>query len=234
VIVNLKVFQAELDARIARYNLLDHPFYKAWSLGKLSREHLRAYALEYFHQVAAFPTFLSALHSRLADGTLRRAVLRNLAEEEVEGRAHTDMWMDFAASFGLSAERVRRSRPGPGVRNLIERFFRSARHDSPAQVLAALYASESQVPAISAAKAHALLRHYGANADSCGYFFLHSYADVIHSQVWLEELTRLVSFRQTQLAEAALDAAGRAAYWQWQALNASQAYRLSERSMVLA
>jgi pyrroloquinoline-quinone synthase len=232
-VVNLKVFQAELDARIARYNLLGHPFYKAWSAGKLSREHLRAYAMEYFHQVAAFPTFLSALHSRLADGGLRRAVLRNLAEEEVEGRAHTDMWLDFAEGFGLSPERVRRSQPGPGVRNLIERFFRSACHDSPAQVLAALYAYESQVPGVSGEKARALLRHYGANAYTCGYFVLHSYADVIHSQVWRDELMRLVS-RRWQLAGPALDAAGRAAYWQWQALNASQAYRLSERSMVAA
>ena len=94
--MNPKVFQTELDARISRYDLLTHPFNEAWSEGKLTREHLRAYALEYFHLVAAIPTFLSALHCRLDDGALRRAVLRNLADAEVEGRAHTDMWLDFA------------------------------------------------------------------------------------------------------------------------------------------
>jgi pyrroloquinoline-quinone synthase len=231
--VNLKDFQTELDARVARYDLLTHPFYKAWSAGKLSREHLRAYALEYFHHVAAFPTCLSALHSRLADGALRRAVLRNLAEEEVEGRAHSDMWLDFAQGFGLSPDRVRRSQPSPGVRSLIKHFYRSACHDSPAQVLAAFYAYESQVPRISGEKARALLGFYGADAHTCGYFVLHTYADVLHSQVWRDELLRLVS-HNCRLAEPALDAAGRAAYWLWQALDASHAHRLSARSVLVA
>jgi pyrroloquinoline-quinone synthase len=228
--MNPKVFQTELDARVARYNLLTHPFYQAWSAGKLSREHLRAYALEYFHHVAAFPTFLSALHCRLEDGALRRAVLRNLAEEEVESRAHSDMWLDFAEGLGLSSTQVRRSQPGEPVRQLIERFSLSARQDSPAQVLAAFYAYESQMPRLSGERARGLLSHYGANARTCGFFVLHTYSDVLHSRVWSSELLRLVS-RDAQLADSALEAAGRAADWLWQALDGSQAHRLSERYM---
>ena len=231
--MNLKTFQTELEARIARYDLLTHPFYRAWSAGKLAPEHLRAYALEYFHHVAAFPTFLSALHSRLADGGLRRAVLRNLAEEEVEGRAHSDMWLDFAEGVGLSPDRVRRSQPGPGVRNLIQLFRNSASNDTPSEVLSALYAYESQVPAVSGEKARALFRFYGANAHTCGYFALHTYSDALHAQVWRDQLLHLIS-ANCRLAEPALDAAGRAASWLWQALDASHAYRLSERSMLVA
>ena len=48
-------FWQQLDARIAKYDLLCHPFYQAWSQGRLTREDLRAYAAEYFHHVAAFP-----------------------------------------------------------------------------------------------------------------------------------------------------------------------------------
>ena len=33
-------FFAALDARIARYDLLQHPFYQAWSKGELTREDL--------------------------------------------------------------------------------------------------------------------------------------------------------------------------------------------------
>ena len=47
--MDLEAFQSELDARIARYDLLTHRFYRGWSTGKLSHEHLRAYAWEYFH-----------------------------------------------------------------------------------------------------------------------------------------------------------------------------------------
>ncbi len=224
--MNLKVFQRTLDARIAQHDLLNHPFYQAWSKGTLSIDHLRAYAAEYFHYVAAFPTFLSALHSRLADGPLRRAVLRNLAEEEIEGRAHSDMWLDFAEGLGLSPDRVRSSDPSPTILCLIQRFYRSACKDSPAEVLAALYAYESQVPRISGEKARGLLRHYGADARTCGYFALHTYADVRHSQVWREELCRVVSLN-CNLAVPALDAADRAASWLWQALDGSNANRLS-------
>ena len=119
------------------------------------------------------------------------------------------------------------------MRRLIERFHRSACHDSPAQVIAALYAYESQVPGISGEKARALLRHYGADDVTCGYFALHTYADVHHSQVWREELQHLIQ-DNCRLAKPALDAAARAAYWFWQALDACHAYRLSERAMLVA
>ena len=44
-------FIQELDARIAKYDLLSHPFYKAWSAGELTREDLREYALDYYQHV---------------------------------------------------------------------------------------------------------------------------------------------------------------------------------------
>jgi pyrroloquinoline-quinone synthase len=231
--MNLMVFQKALDARIARYDLLNHPFYQAWTGGKLSLDQLRAYAAEYFHHVAAFPTFLSALHSRLGDGALRRAVLRNLAEEEVEGRAQTDMWLDFAEGIGLSSEQVRSSRPSPSIGRLIKRFHRSASEDSPAEVIAALYAYESQAPRISGERARGLLRHYSADARTCGYFALHTYADVRHSQIWRDELGHFVA-QDGKLAEPALDAAERAANWLWQALDGSAAHRLCGISSAVA
>ena len=44
-------FKQTLDSKIADHNLLDHPFYQAWSTGELPLEALRSYAREYgvFH-----------------------------------------------------------------------------------------------------------------------------------------------------------------------------------------
>ena len=84
--MELQAFLTALEQRIARYDLLCHPYYKAWTAGELTRDDLREYAGDYYHHVAAFPTYLSALHSRLDDGEARRAVLRNLCEEEIDGR----------------------------------------------------------------------------------------------------------------------------------------------------
>src|SRR5690242_16758815 len=83
---DLSCFASALRERAARYDLLCHPFYQAWSAGKLTRDDLRDYACEYYHHVAAFPTYLSAFHSRLPDGALRRRVLINLCGEELQGR----------------------------------------------------------------------------------------------------------------------------------------------------
>lgn len=106
-------FWSRFEERVAPYNLLQHPFYQAWSKGELAREDLREYAAEYWHHVSAFPTYLSALHSRLPDGEMRREVLRNLTEEEgvdaATARPHSDLWMDFAAGMGASRDEVKKT-----------------------------------------------------------------------------------------------------------------------------
>jgi pyrroloquinoline-quinone synthase len=143
------------------------------------------------------------------------------------------MWLDFAEGIGLSREEVQYSEPSKSICRLNQRFHRSACQDSPVEVLASFYAYESQVPAISGEGARALLRHYGASAHTCGYFALHTYSDVRHSQIWLDQLFRLTS-ANSRLAEPALKAAERAAFWLWQALDGSAAHRLCEPALFTA
>ena len=75
-------FFEQLDTRIAKYDLLCHPFYQAWSAGELTREDLREYARDYYHHVEAFPIYLAELGIRLDESELRRAVLANMADEK--------------------------------------------------------------------------------------------------------------------------------------------------------
>src|SRR6201998_4369316 len=97
----LDAFWQELESRTSKYDLLCHPFYRAWSEGALTRDDLRSYAGDYYHHVAAFPTYLAALYSRLEESELRHAIAANLADEEgLDGhpgnRAHHELWLDFA------------------------------------------------------------------------------------------------------------------------------------------
>jgi pyrroloquinoline quinone (PQQ) biosynthesis protein C len=62
----------KLNLDLEENDLLEHPFYKAWAAGQLSREDLQNYACHYYPQIAAFPAQLSALHTRLPDGETRR------------------------------------------------------------------------------------------------------------------------------------------------------------------
>jgi pyrroloquinoline-quinone synthase len=222
--MELQAFLKALEQRIARYDLLCHPYYKAWTAGELTHEDLREYAGDYYHHVAAFPTYLSSLHARLEDGETRRAVLRNLCGEEIEGRPHSELWLDFAEGMGANREDVREREALPEVRELTAEFRRVAREGTTAEALAAFYAYESQVPRVAKEKADGLAQRYGADAKTCGYFKLHQFADVEHARVWQELLSAEIAAHPEQ-ADAALAAAETAAKSLWHVLDGMEARR---------
>jgi pyrroloquinoline-quinone synthase len=186
--MNVFELQSRMDAVVARHDLLNHPFYQAWAAGQLRAEDLRRYAGEYYHHVAAFPAYLSALHSRLPDGELRRAVLRNLCEEEISGAPHSEMWLDFAEGLGAERAGLRAAAPSPSTQALVAAFRRLAAQQRPLAALGAFYAYESQVARIAGVKAQGLREWYGSDAETCAYFDQHSTQDAHHARVWAEQI----------------------------------------------
>ena len=222
-------FFSRLESRIGPYNLLTHPFYRAWTAGELTKDDLREYAAEYWQHVSAFPTYLSALHSRLEDTELRRTVLRNLLDEEgidaPDRKPHSDLWMDFACGMGASETEVRSHKSQPETEALIGTFHKLMQQDSAAVGLAALYAYESQVPEIAKQKAAGLCEHYGADATTCRYFTLHETADVHHAEVWKQAIQNELA-QNPAAADKALDAAETAAQALWSALDSVERLRM--------
>ena len=105
--MNTAQFFDQLEATIARHDLLCHPFYRAWAAGELTRDDLREYARHYYHHVQAFPCYLAEFALRLDEGELRRAVLANMCDEKGvaagPGRdsvPHSELWLDFAEGMG--------------------------------------------------------------------------------------------------------------------------------------
>jgi pyrroloquinoline-quinone synthase len=223
-------FFSQLDARIAKYDLLCHPFYKAWSAGTLTRHDLREYAQDYYHHVDAFPSYLAALGLRLEEGELRKAVLANMCDEKgVEGRPgresvpHSELWLDFAEGMG-STRNLEWHSPVPEIRQLIHHFHQIASDGSVEEALAAFYTYESQVPRIAQEKERGLRETYGADHKTCGYFTLHVTADVHHSNVWRKQLEKRIA-AHPENSDAALDAAESAARMLWQAMDGIEARR---------
>ena len=230
--MNSAAFFEQLEARIGKYDLLCHPFYKAWSAGELTRDDLREYAQDYYHHVEAFPSYLAAFGLRLEEGELRRAVLANMCDEKgVEGRTaresvpHSELWLDFAEGMG-SSRNLDWHCPLPEVRQLVKHFYRVASEGLPEAALAAFYAYESQVPRIAQEKERGLREMYGADDKTCGYFSLHATADVYHSNVWRNQLAKRIE-ANPQNADAALDAAENAARALWRALDGIEALRMA-------
>jgi pyrroloquinoline-quinone synthase len=225
-------FFEQLDARVAKYDLLCHPFYKAWSAGELTRDDLREYALDYFHHVQAFPGYLAELGIRLDEGELRRAVLANMADEAglsdgtgEPGVAHSELWLDFAEGMG-GRRNLGWRRPMTEISELTVFFHHVASEGTPEEALAAFYAYESQVPRVAQTKAQGLRDLYGADDKTRGYFTLHSTADVFHSQVWRNQLAKRVG-TDDAAADRALNAAEAAAQALWHALDGFEARRMA-------
>jgi pyrroloquinoline-quinone synthase len=171
-----------IDQQISAKHLLTHPFYLAWTRGELSKAALADYAQQYYHHVAAFPTYLSAVHAHCDDQTTRKALLQNLIDEEAGSPNHPELWLKFAEGLGLSPEQVRRSEMQPETAGLIETFRSVCATQSTPEGLAALYAYESQIPAVCESKIDGLKKHYGfTDPEHYRYFSVHIEADREHA-----------------------------------------------------
>ena len=202
---------AAIDARVAERAMLKHPFYRAWTEGRLPLDTLRDYARQYFHHVEAFPRAVSAVHSACPDRDGRKMLAENLAEEEgIEAgkQDHATLWLMFAGGLGEDEARVREQALNPETFDLIDTFRRLSRK-SYASGLSALYAYESQFPGVASAKIEGLIDRYGINDEETLRFFrVHEYADVEHSAVCRELLDRLPEAQQAEAIAAGDELAG--------------------------
>jgi pyrroloquinoline-quinone synthase len=230
--MNSTEFFQKLEASIVRYDLLCHPFYKAWAAGDLSREDLREYARHYYHHVQAFPCYLAEFALRLEEGELRRAVLANMIDEKgkagksgKDAAPHVELWLDFAEGMGARRD-MQWHLPVRQISELMRHFHSVASDGTPEQALAAFYVYESQVPRIAREKERGLREMYGADDKTCGYFALHATADVYHANVWREQLGKRIA-TNPETPEAALNAAEDTARMLWQALDGIEMARMA-------
>ena len=227
-----KEFFQQLDACIAKYDLLCHPFYKAWAAGELTREDLQEYARDYYYHVEAFPTYLAELGIRLEESELRRALLANMSDEkggeDLYGEplpAHSELWLDFAEGMGASRN-MHGHTPVPAIKRLMSFYHQVAQQGTPEEALAAFYGYESQVPRIAQQKARGLEHQYGADEKTREYFTLHATADVHHSLAWRQQLAKQLE-SNPQATEKALEAGEAAAKALWDALDGIEERRMT-------
>jgi pyrroloquinoline-quinone synthase len=179
----------KIDNDIAEKHLLKHPFYLAWTRGELSKEALTDYAKQYYHHVAAFPTYLSAVHAKCDDQPTRKQILSNLIDEEAGSPNHPELWKQFAEGLGVENVDLAKTEKQPETKNLIDTFRSVCGEQSTAEGLAALYSYESQIPTICESKIDGLKKHYGfTDQKHYEYFAVHIEADREHSAVEREML----------------------------------------------
>ena len=185
----------ELDAGIEDRSLLKHAFYKMWSEGKLSREHLAGYSMEYFQIVRAVPELVKNIDRFVKDPAAKK-VVSEIVREETE---HVELWAKFAASMGVSRSALMAYRGTPKTRRAVSKL-RSVTEESFCRGAAAMYSIESEQPKISRTKLDGLVAFYGMSSreDGTEYFREHEVADVRHAAVWRGMLQRRVASKDVK------------------------------------
>ena len=201
------MFSKELNKKLDKYHLLNHPFYKSWNDGKLTREIIKDYAEQYYQHVKAFPRYISATHSLCEDIEKRRILLENLQDEENRDGDHPKLWKDFALAMGSNSSEIESVKEEKFTTELIDNFFKNGRA-SYAEGLASLYTYERQIPEIAETKIRGLKNHYGVTSkEGLKFFEVHKAADVYHREACEKLLDGLSKEEQDKAEKSALSTA---------------------------
>lgn len=192
------VTTTSIDLRIAERHLLTHPFYQAWTAGTLPREALVDYVGQYYAFESNLPRFLRALAARSESEADRAALLANARDEEHGPNSHPELWLRFGEALGLERSQVIGARLNATTQALVDTYHEASERAPVAAGVAALYAYESQLPAVAEAKIAGLREHFGfgerfpprsaegsgkgvTSRDGLAFFEVHRTIDVHHA-----------------------------------------------------
>ncbi len=198
------MFSKQLNKKLDKYHLLNHPFYKSWNDGKLTREIIKDYAEQYYQHVKAFPRYISATHSICEDIEKRKILLENLQDEENPNADHPKLWKNFALAMGADEKNIEDVKREWFTNDMIENFFYQARK-SYAEGLASLYTYERQIPEIAETKIRGLKKFYGVTSkEGLEFFEAHKAADVIHRKECEKLLDSLTEEEKAKAEQASM------------------------------
>ena len=182
----------------AKYNLLDHPFYLAWNEGKLSKEQLSLYAVQY-----------GSFIQLISQGW-------EVANEEsiaLEEEQHYILWQKFSRSLHTEQQNITLAAVDQLVSSTNENY------KIYAAALGTLYAFEAQQPGTATSKLAGLQKHYGNwNVDET-YFRIHE--NDIAEPALLEKKINALSTEQRIIAADACEATCKSL---WNSLSAIYEY----------
>ena len=200
-------FCLTLNTLLEELHLLKHPFYQSWNEGTLTLDTLKIYAKEYYHHVAAFPRYISQIHSLCPDISDRQVLLENLIDEEKGENNHPELWLRFAEGLGVSRKELKQFPELTKTKELIEGYFELVKTDY-ATGLGALYAYERQTPEVSKSKIDGLKKHYSVcDEKTLEFFSIHQTADEWHTEELIGLIDRLSKSEQEKVAHGAMKGA---------------------------
>jgi pyrroloquinoline-quinone synthase len=194
-----------LDRTARQCRLLEHPFYRAWQNGELTRNDLADYAVQYRHVEQILPATLEAIAARLPAGHARRLVESNLADERSRPRPHLALLDEFAAAVGADIDSAMSSATAHLVAT-----YQNAAQEGPVAALAVIGAYEVQASEVAATKAASLRSHYHLDSAGTKFWDVHAQLEESHADWTTEAIEELGPDHEAVIPYAAASAA---AWW---------------------
>jgi pyrroloquinoline-quinone synthase len=139
-----------------KYRLLDHPFYKSWSDGKITKTQLSKYSSSYLELIEKIPLYWKkVIDEFVPDSTEGMTVIT----EEI---SHIPMWQGWSSKLDNSEN-------FPKMDDLFLQFGSM----NASELLGALHSFEIQQPEVAQTKKQGLLNFYGFTEKDLIYFDEH-------------------------------------------------------------
>ena len=189
-----------IDQEVDKRSLLKHPFYKMWSNGELSIDHLQGYSLEYFQLVKMVPELVNNILVKMGESKLRSIVEDSKKEEE----SHVEPWIRFASSLGVKRKDLLNHVCDENTKEAVSSLVDLTRN-SLDEAICAMYAYEMDLPNISRSKIEGLNKFYNlSSSDSRNYFEIHQEADIRHAAIWRNMIRKVPDHKYESCINSAI------------------------------
>jgi pyrroloquinoline-quinone synthase len=139
-----------------RKKLLDHPFYQAWTEGKITNEQLSVYADAYLGLIEKIPYFW--------EKSIKGLGVKNPVTDEVitDELSHIPMWKKWSEKLQMN-----------GAKQNLDDLVSELDGMNASELFGAIHSFEVQQPEVAKTKKDGLIKFYGFDSSDLKYFDEH-------------------------------------------------------------
>ncbi len=198
--LNSDDYRAALVAAREEWHCKNHPFFRMWAKGELTKDAMKAYVQQHYNFVSNASRYYGIIYGLCPWWDARNFYLENLNEEEDPTERHVDKLAKFGIALGMTVEESRNAPDLPTTAALKDFILNTALTRGTLHATAVIIVGlESQVPQLYEPIVPALRDKYGFTDDEIEFFLLHITADVEHGERGFQILLEHTEDEQTQL-----------------------------------
>jgi pyrroloquinoline-quinone synthase len=184
---------ADLQNVLQQRHPRPHPIRQLLLSGRLTKEQLRWWARNQFHEFRNIHRFFGVRYQKCPIPELRRLLLENMVEEEGEdlfgGKypSHRELWIRFAEGIGVSRDDILNYEPLPGIRAALEMYVSLVQQSHWAVAIGTGLVFEGGGPKRMGEERRALEKYYSwIPSEALDFFRAHEYHDEGHGNMVID------------------------------------------------